>query len=95
MKNSLLVLVFWIIFYSNSFSATKEPLTVMQQVKALGIFTEPTEYPVGMVELFGESCKKFHCRAKKATQEMSKTFGRAQIYHQRTSWCSITCIGNV
>ena len=83
MKNFLLVLFFWIIFYSNSLSSTKEPLTVMQQVKALGIFTEPTEYPVGMVEFFGEGCKKFHCRAKKATQEMSKTFGRTQIYHQR------------
>ena len=83
MKNFLLVLFFWIIFYSNSLSSTKEPLTVMQQVKALGVFTEPTEYPVGMVEFFGEGCKKFHCRAKKATQEMSKTFGRAQIYHQR------------
>ena len=83
MKNFLLVLFFWIIFYSNSLSSTKEPLTVMQQVKALGIFTEPKEYPVGMVEFFGEGCKKFHCRSKKATQEMSKTFGRAQIYHQR------------
>ena len=82
-KNFLLVLFFWIILYSNSLSATKEPLTVEQQVKALGIFTEPTEYPVGMVEFFGEGCKKFHCRAKKATQEMAKTFGRAQIYHQR------------
>ena len=83
MKNFLLVLFFWIIFYSNSHSSTKEPLTVMQQVKALGVFTEPTEYPVGMVEFFGEGCKKFHCRAKKAIQEMSKTFGRTQIYHQR------------
>ena len=84
MKNFLLVLVFWIIFYSNSFSATKEePLTVMNQVKALGVFTEPTEYPVGMVEFFGKRCKKFHCRAKKATQKMAKTFGRVQIYHQR------------
>ena len=55
----------------------------MQEVKALGVFTEPTDYPEGMVEFFGEGCKKFHCRAKKATQEMSKTFGRAQIYHQR------------
>ena len=83
MKNFLLVLFFWIIFYSNSLSSTKEPLTVMQQVKALGVFTEPTEYPVGMVKFFGEGCKKFHCRAKKAIQEMSKTFGRTQIYHQR------------
>ena len=83
MKNFLLVLFFWIIFYTNSLSSTKEPLTVMNQVKALGIFTEPTEYPEGMVEFFGEGCKKFHCRAKKAIQEMSKIFGRTQIYHQR------------
>ena len=55
MKNILFVLAFWIIFYSNSFSATNEPLTVMQEVKALGVFTEPTDYPEGMVELFGKT----------------------------------------
>tara|TARA_B100001765_G_scaffold67963_1_gene41177 strand:- start:122 stop:784 length:663 start_codon:yes stop_codon:yes gene_type:complete len=79
----ILVLGFWVIFYSNSFSATEKPLTVMQEVKALGVFTEPTDYPEGMVQFFGKTCKKFHCRAKKAIQEMSKTFGRTQIYHQR------------
>ena len=78
-----LVLGFCIIFCSNSFSATEEPLTVMQEVKALGTFTKPTNYPEGMVEFFGKTCKKFHCRAKKATKEMAKTFGRKQIYHQR------------
>jgi len=78
-----LVLGFWIIFYSNSFSATNEPSKVMDQVKALGVFTEPSKYPEGMVEFFGKTCKKFHCRAKKATKEMAKTFGRKQIYHQR------------
>ena len=46
----ILVLGFWIIFYSNSFSATNEPLTVIQEVKALGIFTEPADYPEGMIE---------------------------------------------
>ena len=79
----ILVLGFCIIFYSNSFSATKEPLTVMQEVKALGTFTKPSNYPEGMLEFFGKACKNFHCRAKKATQEMAKTFGRKQIYHQR------------
>jgi hypothetical protein len=79
----IVVLGFWIIFYSNSFSATNEPLTVMQEVKALGVFTEPTDYPEGMVELFGKTCKNFHCRAKKATQEMANTFKRTQTYHQR------------
>ena len=55
----------------------------MEEVKALGVFTEPKDYPEGMVQFFGKTCKKFHCRAKKAIQEMSKTFGRTQIYHQR------------
>jgi len=82
-RNFLLVLFFWIIFYSNSFSSTEQPLTVMQEVKALGVFTEPMDYPEGMVQFFGKTCKKFHCRAKKAIQEMAKTFGRTQIYHQR------------
>ena len=85
MKNLLgtLVLGFWVIFYSNSFSATNEPTKVMDQVKALGVFTEPSSYPEGMVKFFGKTCIKFHCRAKKATKEMAKTFGRKQIYHQR------------
>ena len=78
-----LVLGFLIIFCSNSFSATNEPLKVMDQVKALGTFTEPVVYPEGMIEFFGKTCIKFHCRAKKATKEMAKTFGRKQIYHQR------------
>ena len=78
-----LVLGFLIIFCSNSFSATNEPSKVIDQVKALGVFTEPSKYPEGMVKFFGKACKNFHCRAKKATQEMAKIFGRKQIYHQR------------
>ena len=49
-----LVLGFCIIFCSNSFSATNEPSKVMDQVKALGVFTEPSKYPEGMVEFFGK-----------------------------------------
>ena len=133
----IVVLGFWIIFYSDSFSATKnekineidkmfvsgllskdecikfkkvilgedskpscevtktksltiknpslikEPLTVMHQVKALGIFTEPMHYPVGMVKFFGNGCKKFHCRVTKATKKMALTFKRTQKYHQK------------
>ena len=79
----ILVLGFSIIFCSNSFSATEKPLTVMQEVKALGIFTEPVNYPEGMVKFFGNSCKKFHCRAKKATQKMTITFKKKGTYHQR------------
>ena len=132
-----LVLGFWIIFYSNSFSATKnkkideidkmfvsgviskeecikfkkvilgedskpncedaktksltiknpssvkEPFTVMYELKALGVFTEPAHYPIGMVNFFGNSCKKFPCRAKKATRRMALTFKRTGTYHQR------------
>ena len=133
----IVVLIFCVIFYSNSFSATKnkkideidkmfvsgviskeecikfkkvilgedskpscgdtktkslsiknpslveEPFTVMHQLKALGIFTEPVHYPEGMVKFFGNSCKKFPCRAKKATQRMALTFKRTGTYHQR------------
>ena len=64
-------------------SSVKEPLTVVYQVKALGTFNEPTPYPVGMVKFFGNGCKKFHCRATKATREMALTFKRTQKYHQR------------
>ena len=80
---SIIFLSFSIIFCSNSFGAVNEPSKVIDQVKALGVFTEPSKYPEGMIEFFGKTCKKFHCRAKKATQEMAKTFGRKQIYHQR------------
>jgi len=79
----ILVLCFCLVSYSNSFSATNEPLKVMDEIKALGVFTEPSSYPEGMVKFFGETCIKFHCRAKEATKEMAKTFGRKQIYHQR------------
>ena len=79
----ILVLGFSIIFCSNSFSATEEPLTVMQEVKALGTFAKPTSYPEGMVKFFGNACKNFHCRAKKSTRKMANTFKRAGSYHQR------------
>jgi len=82
-KNFLLVFVFWVIFYSNSFSVSEKPLTVMQEVKALGVFAEPVDFPVGMVEFFGNACKKIHCRTSKATRKMALTFKRTQNYHQR------------
>ena len=55
----------------------------MDQVKALGVFTEPSKYPEGMVEFFGKACKNFRCRAKKATRRMALTFKRTGTYHQR------------
>ena len=78
-----LIISFFVIFHSNSFSATKEPLTVMQEIKALGVFAEPKVYPEGMLESFRKSCLKFYCRANKATKRMSKTFQRGPKYHQR------------
>tara|TARA_B100001013_G_scaffold331859_1_gene247739 strand:+ start:225 stop:1046 length:822 start_codon:yes stop_codon:yes gene_type:complete len=62
--------------------AVSDPVTVMDHVKELGTFAEPSRYPEDMFKLFGV-CKSFHCRAKKATGEMSKTFGRGKKYHQR------------
>ena len=78
-----LIISFFVIFHSNSFSATKEPLTVMQEIKALGVFAEPKVYPAGMLESFSKSCVKFYCRANKATKTMSKTFQRGPKYNQR------------
>ena len=61
----------------------KKPLTVVQEIKQLGVFVEPTEYPEGMIEFFGTACKNFVCRADKATKEMALTFKRSKLYHQR------------
>ena len=62
---------------------TKEPLTAINQIKALGIFTEPTYYPMGMVKFFGKNCNKFRCRADKATKKMAFIFKRKEKYHQK------------
>jgi hypothetical protein len=61
----------------------KKPLTVVQEIKQLGVFVEPSEYPEGMIEFFGTACKDFVCRADKATKEMALTFKRSKLYHQR------------
>ena len=63
--------------YPNTVS---DPVTVMDHVKELGAFTEPSHYPEGMLEFFGKSCKNFTCRAKKATKRMASSFKRKPIY---------------
>ena len=63
--------------YPNTVS---DPVTVMDHVKELGAFTEPSHYPEGMLEFFGKSCKSFTCRAKKATKRMALSFKRKPIY---------------
>ena len=60
-----------------------DPVTIIDYVNELGQFVEPAYYPEGMIEAFGKSCKKFHCRAKKATKDMAKIFGRKGTYFDR------------
>jgi len=79
----IIILIFFLTFSSNVFSSSKKPLTVMSEIKALGIFKEPETYPIGMMESFSKGCKKFYCRANQATKKMSKTFQRGPNYHQR------------
>ena len=57
-------------------SSIIDPVTVIDYVNELGQFVEPAYYPEGMLKAFGKSCKKFYCRAQKATKDMAKIFGR-------------------
>ena len=51
-------ILFFVLFISISYSETKNSLSVMEEIKALGTYSEPTKYPEGMIKLFGEECKK-------------------------------------
>ena len=64
-------------------SSPIDPVTVIDYVNELGQFVEPAYYPEGMIEAFGKSCKKFNCRAKKATKDMARIFGRKGTYFDR------------
>ena len=81
----LIAIIVLSLFWNVSIYAVekKKPLTVVQEIKQLGVFVEPTEYPEGMIEFFGTACKNFVCRADKATKEMALTFKRSKLYHQR------------
>jgi len=84
MKNFLLVIVLSLLWSLNTYAVEKKkPLTVVQEIKQLGVFSEPSKYPEGMLEFFGTSCKNFTCRADKATKKMSLMFKRSKLYHQR------------
>ena len=77
-------ILFFLLSISISYSETKNSLSVMEEIKALGTYSELTKYPEGMIKLFGEECKKkFTCMAPKAAKEMSLIFKKNQIYHQR------------
>ncbi len=63
-------------------SSQSDPLTVIDHVKALGTFKEPSSYPEGMKETFG-NCKTFYCIQSKATKKMGKIFSRTSVYYDR------------
>ena len=82
-KKIIIIFVFLITFPSILYSETDKPLSVEEEIKLLGIYSEPIKYPDGMIEFFGSACKSFTCRADKATKNMALTFKRSKLYHQR------------
>jgi len=84
MKKFLLVMVLSLLWNINTYAVEKKKtLTVVQEINKLGIFSEPSKYPEGMLEFFGTACKNFTCRADKATKKMALTFKRSKLSHQR------------
>ena len=85
LMKKLIAIIVLSLFWNVSIYAVekKKPLTVVQEIKQLGVFVEPSEYPEGMIEFFGTACKHFVCRADKATKKMALTFKRSKLYHQR------------
>ena len=81
----LIAIIVLSLFWNVSIYAVekKKPLTVVQEIKQLGVFSEPSKYPEGMIEFFGTACNHFTCRAEKATKKMALTFKRSKLYHQR------------
>ena len=83
MKKIFAILVLSLLWSLNTYAVEKKNLTVVQEIKQLGVFSEPSKYPEGMIEFFGTGCKNFTCRANKATKKMALTFKRTKLYHQR------------
>ena len=83
MKRKILFAFLFIFLFTHKFSYADKTLTVVQEVKQLGVFSEPSKYPEGMLEFFGSACKNFTCRAEKATKKMALIFKRSKLYHQR------------
>jgi len=84
MKKFLVIIVLSLLLSGNAYAVEKKkPLTVVQEIKQLGVFSEPSKYPEGMIEFFGTACKHFICRADKSTKKMALTFKRSKLYHQR------------
>lgn len=57
---------------------------ILDQVKLLGKFKEPTRYPPGFEEMFlKKGCKSWYCLTKRAAKKMSKIFKRSEKYNLR------------
>ena len=55
---------------------------ILEQVKLLGKFEEPKNYPSGFKEMFlKKGCKTWNCLSKKTSIEMSKIFKRSEEYN--------------
>ena len=84
MKKLLAIIVLSLLWSVNTYAVEKKKsLTVVQEIKQLGVFSKPSKYPEGMIEFFGTACNHFICRAEKATKQMALTFKRSKLYHQR------------
>ena len=59
-----------------------EPINY-QDIVDLGTPMDINDLPEGMVKKFGNACKKFFCRQKKATSIMSQSFKRGEKYNNR------------
>jgi hypothetical protein len=57
---------------------------ILDQVKLLGKFKEPTRYPPSFEEMFlKKGCKSWYCLTKRAAKKMSKIFKRSEKYNLR------------
>ena len=55
---------------------------ILEQVKLLGKFEEPKNYPSGFKEMFlKKGCKTWNCLSKKTSIEMSKIFKSSEKYN--------------
>ena len=55
---------------------------ILEQVKLLGKFEEPKNYPSGFKEMFlKKGCKTWNCLSKKTSIEMSKIFKSSEEYN--------------
>jgi hypothetical protein len=57
---------------------------ILDQVKLLGKFKEPTRYPPSFEDMFlKKGCKSWYCLTKRAAKKMSKIFKRSEKYNLR------------